>query len=113
MCAATFACVGERCRGTECTPATAFERCGPYACVNGACAADCGLGPCAEGYYCRGDTLACTPRCTSRDDPRCQGYLCDVAVGECEAYCFDDELGCAAGATCDGQGHCLPSSPAR
>ncbi|MBA2541505.1 MAG: hypothetical protein H0V17_17820 [Deltaproteobacteria bacterium] len=74
--------------------------------MNGDCATDCTLGPCAEGFYCQ-DTGACLQRCTSVDDPICNGYVCDVDVGECEPYCLAGELACATGYVCD-QTTCVP-----
>ena len=106
-CTDDYVCERGVCMGTECNEATATFFCGGYACVNGSCASDCALGPCAEGYYCRGDTNACVPKCTSREDVSCDGYLCDVTVGECEPYCLDDELACAAGYICDGNHACV------
>jgi hypothetical protein len=107
-CAPAHVCQGGVCAGTECTAETALEVCGPYACLNGDCAADCAAGPCADGYYCRGNDSQCVPRCTEREDPLCEGYLCDVEVGECEQIC-DDGLACAAGYDCDANGHCQPA----
>jgi hypothetical protein len=110
-CAADHVCQDAACIGTECTPETALERCGPYACLAGDCAADCALGPCADGFYCRGNDNQCVPRCTSPDDPVCEGYLCNVEYGECEPFC-DDDLPCAAGYTCDRNNHCTEESVA-
>ena len=101
-CAAGFACVDRACIGTACTVETAREQCGAYACVNGACVTDCALGSCATGDYCRGDTNVCMPRCMRPGDPICEGYRCDVGVGECEPYCLAGELDCAAGYRCAG-----------
>lgn len=100
MCAPGYACQGSVCVGTECTEETREARCGPYACIDGVCATDCAVGPCATGYYCRGDTSTCVPRCTHRGDPLCEGYVCDLTVGECESYCAAGELECAAGYRC-------------
>jgi hypothetical protein len=99
------------CIGTECTEETAQTRCGAYACVKGECAHDCVAGPCADGFYCRGDTNECVPRCTSIDDPVCSGYLCDLEVGECEPYCLDGELGCATGYVCTDDYECAAETP--
>jgi len=104
-CASQHVCRDGACVGTECTEETALEVCGPYACLAGDCAADCAVGPCADGYYCRGNDNECVPHCTEPDDPLCQGYLCNVEYGECEPYC-DDELPCAAGYQCDRNNHC-------
>jgi hypothetical protein len=100
-------CEGGFCVGTECTEETAAAVCGGYACVKGTCANDCALGPCVEGFYCRGDTNECVRKCTSRGDPACEGYLCDVDVGECESYCLDGELACAAGYACTAANECV------
>lgn len=108
QCAAGFACVDRSCVGTECTVATAAATCGAYACVNGTCATDCAIGPCADGFYCRADVNTCVPRCTRAGDPVCEGFRCDVVVGECESYCLDGELGCAAGYTCASGSQCQP-----
>jgi hypothetical protein len=97
---------------TECTEDTAEAVCGGYACVKGSCAPDCALGPCADGFYCRGDTNECVRKCTSRGDPVCEGYVCDVDVGECESYCLDGELECAAGYACSGTNECVPDASA-
>ncbi len=107
QCAADHVCEQRACVGTECTAGTALEVCGPYACVNGDCAADCAIGPCADGYYCRGNDNQCVPHCSEPEDPLCEGYLCNVEVGECEQICGDG-LGCAAGHDCDDNGHCQP-----
>jgi hypothetical protein len=107
QCAAEHVCQDAACVGTECTPESAREVCGPYACLNGDCAADCALAPCADGYYCRGNDNECVPRCTERDDPVCEGYVCNVEFGECETIC-DDQFPCADGFTCDPNGHCQP-----
>lgn len=100
-CTGDHVCDRGRCVGTECTEESAATECGGYACVNGTCARDCALGPCAAGFYCRGDTNACVPECVTREDATCDGYLCDVEVGECEPYCLDGELGCATGYVCN------------
>ena len=105
QCAPEHVCREGACVGTECTADTAREVCGPYACLNGDCAADCAAGPCADGFYCRGNDNRCVPHCSEPDDPLCEGYLCNVEVGECEPYC-DDQLPCAEGHTCDPDGHC-------
>jgi hypothetical protein len=104
-CAADHQCQDRTCVGTECTPETALEVCGPYACLSGDCAADCALGPCADGYYCRGNDNECVPYCTSPGDPGCGGFLCNVEFGECEAYC-DQQQPCAAGHVCDRDSLC-------
>ena len=106
-CAAEHVCQDGACVGTECTEETAREACGPYACLNGDCAADCAVGPCADGFYCRGNDSECVPHCTEREDPLCEGYLCNVEVGECEAIC-DDDLPCADGFTCGAGSMCRP-----
>lgn len=106
-CAPDHVCRAGSCVGTECTAETALAVCGPYACLGGDCAADCAVGPCAEGYYCRGNDNQCVPHCSEPDDPLCQGYLCNVEVGECEQIC-DDGIPCAAGYDCDRNGHCQP-----
>jgi hypothetical protein len=111
-CTADHVCEAGFCVGTECTEDTAAAACGGYACVKGSCAPDCALGPCAEGFYCRGDTNECVPVCTSRGDPSCGGYVCDLEVGECESYCLDGELACAAGYACNAANECLPDSSA-
>jgi hypothetical protein len=100
QCATDHVCSNATCVGTECNAATA-DLCSPYACVVGTCASDCIAGPCAAGFYCRGDTNECVPQCTRRGDPICDGYVCDLGSAECEPYCLDGELGCAAGYVCD------------
>lgn len=107
QCAPEHVCRAGACVGTECTAETALQVCGPYACLNGNCADDCALGPCVDGFYCRGNDNQCVPRCTEPDDPICEGYLCNTEFGECEPYC-DDELPCADGHECDQDGHCEP-----
>lgn len=107
-CADGFACVDRACVGTECTVETAPSVCGAYACVNGVCARDCAIAPCAAAFYCRGDLGTCVPRCTQPGEPSCGGFRCDVEVGECESYCLDGELACAAGFACDAGGQCQP-----
>ena len=104
-CAPAHACEGGACVGTECDEETAREVCGPYACLNGTCAADCASSPCADGFYCRGNQNECVPSCTEPDDPVCEGYLCNVEFGECEAFC-DDQVRCADGFTCDRNAQC-------
>jgi len=106
-CAPDHVCEQHACLGTECTADSALEVCGPYACIAGDCAADCAVGPCADGYYCRGNDNECVPHCGEPDDPLCEGYLCNVEVGECEQIC-DDQLFCATGYECDANGHCQP-----
>jgi hypothetical protein len=106
-CTQSHVCEAGFCVGTECTQDTAAARCGGYACVKGSCAPDCALGPCADGFYCRGDTNTCVRKCTSRGDPTCGGYVCDVAVGECEPYCREGELECAPGYVCNGANECI------
>ncbi len=106
QCAAAHVCQQGACVGTECTEETALEVCGPYACLNGDCAADCAVGPCADGFYCRGNDNECVPHCTEPDDPLCEGYLCNVEFGECESFC-DDQQPCADGYRCD-RNQCLP-----
>lgn len=98
--------------GTECTEETAAARCAGYACVRGHCAADCVIGPCGDGFYCRGDTNECVRQCVTRADPICQGYVCDLEVGECESYCFDTELECAQGFVCGAADECEPIADA-
>ena len=44
-CAPAHACESGACVGTECSEETAREVCGPYACLNGTCAADCASAP--------------------------------------------------------------------
>jgi len=105
-CSAGFVCDAGFCIGTECTEENARVTCGPYACVLGRCAASCSSSGCSDGYYCRADTLRCVERCTSREDPRCEGYVCDVSVGECEPYCRDGQLECANGFVCNSEGEC-------
>ena len=107
QCAPEHVCEAGACIGTECTAETALEVCGPYACLAGDCAADCAVGPCADGYYCRGNDSECVPHCTELDDPLCEGYLCNLEVGECEAIC-DDQLPCADGYQCDRNQQCQP-----
>lgn len=112
MCAPGFQCTEGACVGTECTAETRAERCGAYACLDGVCATDCAVGPCAEGYYCRGDTSTCMPRCTHRGDPSCGGYVCDTTVGECESYCRAGEVPCAAGFACSAADTCVEDTAA-
>ena len=38
----------------------------------------------------------------------CAGYLCDLEVGECEPYCLEGELECAAGYVCNDASECAP-----
>ena len=99
-CAPTFVCDRGFCVGTTCTAETAVARCAGYACVRGNCVRDCALGPCTEGFYCRGDTGQCVKKCTSRDDVVCRGYACDVLSAECEPYCLAGEIECALGYAC-------------
>ena len=104
-----YSCRDGFCVGMECgQDGDAGSPCGGYACVLGRCAKDCALGPCTPGFYCRGDSSQCVPRCTSRDDARCSGYVCDLEVGECEPYCRDGELPCASGFTCSTLDECEP-----
>ena len=105
-CVDGFSCEGGFCVGAECTAPSAAAACGPYACVLGRCTRDCSLGPCAAGYYCRGDTGACLPRCSVPFDPMCGGYACDVHAGECEPYCRSGELDCAPGYACSAGSTC-------
>ncbi|HEU0035964.1 MAG TPA: hypothetical protein VFQ53_35375 [Kofleriaceae bacterium] len=105
-CATDRVCVDGACVGTECTAGSA-EVCAPYGCDRGTCATDCAAAPCATGFYCRGDTHACVPRCTRAGDPVCEGYVCDVTVGECEPYCADGEVACAAGYRCTADQRCV------
>jgi len=107
-CTTGHVCEAGFCVGTECTQDTAAARCGGYACVKGKCAPDCALGPCAEGFYCRGDTNTCVRKCTTRGDPSCEGYVCLVEVGECESYCRGGELECAPGYVCNSANACIP-----
>lgn len=107
-CTATHSCDRGFCIGMECTPETAAV-CGGYACVLGICSTDCAASPCAEGYYCRGDTHACVLRCTTLEDASCAGYVCDVGSGECESYCLDGELPCATGYVCGADQRCTPA----
>lgn len=106
-CVEGFSCEAGFCVGAECTVQTAAERCGAYACVLGRCSRDCAQGPCAPGFYCRGDTNACVARCTAPFDAVCGGYACDVDAGECEPYCLAGELECAPGHACAADGACV------
>jgi hypothetical protein len=110
QCTAGHVCEAGLCVGTECTQDTAGARCGGYACVRGKCAPDCALGPCADGFYCRGDTHECVSKCTSRGAPRCGGYVCELEVGECEPYCREGELECASGYVCNSANECTPEA---
>jgi len=101
-------CRGGACVGDACTEQSPPEVCAPYLCVRGECARDCGASGCAQGYYCRGDTARCVARCVAREDPVCEGYVCDLTVGECEPYCHPGELECAAGFGCTPDGRCAP-----
>jgi len=107
-CAAGFVCDGMACVGTECTAETAAELCGGYSCVGGKCSHDCTSATCLDGFYCRGDTKQCVHRCTSTDDARCGGYVCDVEVGECEPICYLGEIECATGYECSAAMTCEP-----
>ena len=106
-CITDFACEAGFCVGSECTATNARDVCGPYACVRGLCAKTCSSAGCADGYYCRADTLLCVPTCTTREDPVCAGYLCDLTVGECEPYCLAGELACAQDYRCNAQSECV------
>jgi hypothetical protein len=109
QCAPDHVCEAGACLGTECTPETALEVCGPYACVAGDCATDCAIAPCAEGFYCRGNDSECFPNCTEENDPLCEGYICNLEVGECEQICGHG-IPCAEGFTCDPDEQCHPSA---
>lgn len=109
-CAPGFVCDGIACVGTVCTTETAAAVCGGYSCVGGQCSKDCTSATCLDGFYCRGDTKQCVRKCTSRDDAVCGGYVCDLAVGECEPYCYEGELACATGYSCTADMSCVPNA---
>lgn len=104
-----FVCEGGACLGTECEEGDAAGACAPYTCVRGFCATSCATSGCTADNYCHGEQFVCVPRCTSREDELCQGYLCDLAVGECEPYCHAGELDCAAGYVCSDRDTCEPA----
>lgn len=100
-------CESGSCVGSECTEDTAQEKCGAYACERGVCADDCSQSGCAEGFYCRGDTSECVPRCTTREDAVCEGFVCDLDVNECEPICAPGTIECAEGYTCNAAQVCV------
>jgi hypothetical protein len=107
-CMPGFTCDAGVCIGGACTEESARAICGPYACVRGECAVSCATTGCAAGFYCRGDSMRCVPSCREREDPVCDGFVCDLTVGECESVCLAGAVECAAGFACGADGLCRP-----
>lgn len=93
-----------RCAPDSCTLATEERICGKYRCntSRGRCDFTCSTGnkptPCRAGFVCNA-TGECVSPCDQREDPRCDGLLCDLVAGKCPATCTDDR-DCAAGLEC-------------